>query len=71
MLLGRRNKMTQIKLEKKTYTIDEAAQVIGISRSLAYRLAKEGKLPVIQLATKRVIPIAALDRWLEEQVHII
>lgn len=61
--------MAQIKLEKKTLTIAEAAQVIGISRSLAFRLASEGKLPTIKLATKRVIPIAALDRWLEEQVQ--
>lgn len=57
-------------LTKKTYTISEAAQVIGISRSLAFRLAKEGKLPSIKLATKRLIPIAVLERWLEESTKM-
>lgn len=58
------------KIEKRTYTIPEAAKIIGISRSLAYQLAREGKLPTIKLSTKRtVIPIAALDRWLEESVN--
>jgi len=51
---------------KRTYTITEAAQVIGISRSLAFRLAKEGKLPTIKLASKRLISITVLERWLDE-----
>lgn len=61
--------METIKLEKKTYTITEAAQVIGISRSFAFKLAKEGKLPILKLGSKRVIPIDVLNKWLEETVE--
>lgn len=62
--------MQQEILAKKTYTITEAAQVIGISRSLAFRLAKEGKLPTIKLASKRLISITVLERWLEESTKM-
>ena len=39
-----------------TYTIKEAAAKLGISRNLAYELAKRGKLPgVIRLGEKRLV----------------
>lgn len=39
-----------------TYTIREASAVMGISKGLAYRLAKEGKLPgLIKLGDKRMV----------------
>ena len=43
-------------MEKLTYTIDEAAKLIGCSRNLAYRLCREGKFPgVIKLGDKRMV----------------
>jgi len=57
------------KFEKRTLTIPEAAQIIGISRSLAYRMAAEGKLPTIKVGKrKNIIPKVALDQWLKESV---
>jgi excisionase family DNA binding protein len=51
-------------------TVPEAAEMLGISRNFGYKLVREGKLPVIRLGEKRlVIPIAALDRMLEEGVE--
>ena len=57
--------------EKRTYTVTEAAQIIGISRSLAYQMANEGKLPTILVGVrKNVIPKAALDQWLLDQAKV-
>ena len=57
--------------ERRTYSIPEAAQVIGISRSLAYQMASEGRLPVIRVGkTKCVIPKAALEQWFLDEVKV-
>ena len=49
-----------------TLTIREAANRLGISRNLAYSLAREGRLPgVIRLGDKRmVVSRAQLERLL-------
>jgi hypothetical protein len=48
-------------LERQTYTIEEAAKILGICRALAYR---KGVLPTVQIAGRRLVPKAALDRML-------
>ena len=50
-------------------TVEEAAAVLGISRTLAYSLAREflttrSGLPCVRLGSRRlVVPRAALERW--------
>ncbi|MDP2948182.1 MAG: helix-turn-helix domain-containing protein [Chloroflexota bacterium] len=54
------------RVEKLTYTVEECAAVLGISRATAYALAKEGRLPVIRISERRlVVPKAALQRMLD------
>jgi excisionase family DNA binding protein len=49
-----------------TYAVEEAAELLGIGRSLAYELAQEGTLPgVKRLGRRYVVSRAALDAWLE------
>ena len=50
-------------LERQTYTIEEAAKILGICRAVAYR---KGVLPTVQIAGRRLVPKAALDRMLAE-----
>ena len=46
--------------ERLTYTIKEAAAKLGISKNLAYELARRGELPgVIKLGEKRIVVSAA------------
>jgi len=52
-------------LERQTYTIEEAAQILGICRALAYR---KGVLPTVQVAGRRLVPRRALERMLSETV---
>ncbi len=54
--------------ERWTLTITEAAAILGISRNLAYELAKRGELPgVIKLGQKRlVVSRQAIERLLND-----
>jgi excisionase family DNA binding protein len=47
-------------------TVTEAAELLGISRSLAYDLARTGQLPALRLGRRLVIPITALLSLLEQ-----
>lgn len=53
-------------MEKKTVTVEEAAQALGIGRSAAYEAAKKGQLPTIRIGRRLLVPIIALDRLLEQ-----
>ncbi|MAF43097.1 MAG: hypothetical protein CMI54_02860 [Parcubacteria group bacterium] len=53
--------------ERLTYTVEEAGELLGISRATAYQLAREGRLPVIRISDRRlIIPKVALQRLLSE-----
>ena len=46
-------------------SVTEAAELLGISRGLAYELARSEKLPVVRLGRRLVVPRKALALWLE------
>lgn len=46
--------------ERLTLTVDEVAALLGISRGLAYELARCGKLPALRLGRRLLIPRSAL-----------
>ena len=48
-------------LERQTYTIDEAAKILGICRAVAYR---KGVLPTIRIGNRRLVPRHAIARLL-------
>ena len=48
------------------FSITEVAELLGISRSYAYRLVSKGQLPVLDVGTRKVIPKTYLDDWLKE-----
>jgi excisionase family DNA binding protein len=49
-----------------TYTLNEAARRLGISRALAYEAAHRGELPVCRIGRRVLVPRAALLRLLED-----
>lgn len=52
--------------ERKSYSLEEARQVLGISRSLVYKLAHNGTLPTVRLGERRlVVPVWAIDNILK------
>ncbi len=50
--------------KKRTMTVEEAGEVLGISRSLAYELVRRGELPSLRLGRRLVVPIRALEELL-------
>jgi hypothetical protein len=50
-------------VERQTYTIEEAAKILGICRAVAYR---RGVLPTVRVAGRRLVPRRALERMLPE-----
>ena len=56
-------------VEKKTYSVEEAAQVVGISARYMYDLVRTKGFPVIKVGRRLLIPIKGLDQWLDEQAE--
>lgn len=46
--------------ERLTLSVEEAAQVLGISRAHAYELAQQGEIPTLRLGRRIVVPRVAL-----------
>lgn len=57
-------------MEKLAYNISEVAELLGISKSYAYHLAKENKLPILELGKRKIILKVSLERWLQEKTSI-
>jgi excisionase family DNA binding protein len=47
-----------------TYTVEEAGEILGLGRGLAYKLARAGDLPVIRLGNRLLVPKVALEKLL-------
>ncbi len=53
-------------VEKLVVTVDQAAKALGISRGLAYEMARQGRIPAIRLGRRLLVPRSALERMLAE-----
>ena len=51
--------------EPATLTVEQAAEMLGVSRNSAYAGVARGELPVIRVGKRLLIPRAALQRKLE------
>lgn len=54
--------------KKNTLTVDELAVWLGISRPKAYELTEQVDFPVLRVGRRKLVPISALERWVDEQV---
>ena len=52
--------------ERRTVNVEEAGQLLGISRALAYEAARRGELPAIRVGRRLLVPLAAVQRLLGE-----
>jgi excisionase family DNA binding protein len=51
--------------QRLTYTVPEAARILGISRGAAYAAAAEGTIPTLRIGRRLLVPRVALERLLE------
>lgn len=54
--------------EKLTFTVDEMATALGVSRPVAYELTRREGFPAIRVSERRIIiPVDALKKWLDRE----
>lgn len=49
--------------------VEEAARSLGLSRTGLYRLIREGKIRVVKVGSRTVIPVSALDEILKRNAE--
>jgi len=55
-------------MDKRTISVVEMARVLGISRPKAYELANRADFPALHIGRRILVPVAAFDQWLQNQV---
>lgn len=53
--------------ERLALRVNEAAELLGVSRTLVYELINSGDLPVIRFGTAVRIPLLGLKEWVERR----
>lgn len=51
---------------KLTYTVEQAAQLLGIGRNQAYEAARSGEMPSVKIGKRILVPRVALERMLSK-----
>jgi excisionase family DNA binding protein len=50
---------------RQTFSVEQTATILGISRGAAYEHARSGVIPTIRLGKRLLVPKAALEKLLE------
>lgn len=50
--------------EKLVLTVEQAAEILGISRPTAYQAIERGEIPHIRIGRRILVPVAALEKLL-------
>ena len=51
--------------ERRRYTVDDIAQILGIGRTSAYILVKEGHFKIVRIGNAIRISKRSFDEWLD------
>lgn len=54
--------------DRLAVTVQEAADTVGLSRAALYPLIMRGEIPSFRVGKRRLVPMEALRRWMEEQI---
>ena len=58
---------SELPAARRTYSVDEAAAILGISRTTAYECVKTKELPALRFRGRIVISAAVIDALLADQ----
>jgi excisionase family DNA binding protein len=53
--------------KRLVWTAKELAQLLGTTRKAVYAQASRQRLPAVRLGRRILFPVAAVERWLNEQ----
>lgn len=51
-------------IPRAAVSVEEAAEALGIGRTYAYQLIKEGELETIKTGRRRLVPVKAVEAFL-------
>jgi excisionase family DNA binding protein len=52
-------------MQKQTYSVPEAAKILGLNRNSGYDAVKRGEIPVIKIGKRLLVPKVAIERLLQ------
>ncbi len=52
---------------RRTYLVEEIADILGIGRSSAYELVRQGHFKIVRIGTAIRISKKSFDEWLDSQ----
>lgn len=55
--------------QRPVLTVEQCAELLGISRYLAYKAVRQGEIPSLRIGYRLLIPRVALDRLLAQQAE--
>ena len=61
--------MENLRFQKRTLTVPEAAKIVGISQSKMYQLVKVKGFPTIMIGTRILVSAKGLEEWMDEQAR--
>jgi excisionase family DNA binding protein len=53
-----------VEIVKQTYSVEEAAKLLGIGRNSSYEAVRRGEIPALRIGHRLLIPRLALERLL-------
>lgn len=62
-------RLTPLQVARKAVSIPDGASMLGVSKTILWRLRREGKVKFIKIAGRTVITLAEINRILEEGVE--
>ena len=54
-----------------TFSVEETAAILGISRGLTYQMIHEGGIPAVRFGKRLLVPKRALENLLDERAALI
>lgn len=58
------NPPVEWQVERQVYSVEEAAQVLGVSRSHLYEQIRLGRVPCVRIGRRMLVPVTAVERLL-------
>ena len=55
---------------RKALSVKLAAEMLGISRSMGFKLIRNGELRSVKAGTRTLVPVAAVDEFIEQNSRI-
>lgn len=65
--IGRNESSTNSTAGKRTYTVVEVMEILGVSRKKAYELCNSGSFKIVRIGRSIRVSKSSFDEWLDNQ----